>query len=349
MTHNPSPRRILLARADRLGDTLLSLPVASAVKRLHPAAHVAFLTRAYAAPLLENHPCIDAAIVDRDGALAKGGSWRAFFALVARLRAERFDLAVILHPEWRLNLAVYLAGIPARVAPAMKFAQVLANVRVKQRRSLCRIHECDYALHLARQALPGLPRAFPELFLSDEERARAAALRASGARVGIHPGSGGSAANWRLDRYIECARALSARGVRIHLSWGPGEEAIRDRFRAEAVPGVTFFHEAQGLRDLLVTLSSLDLFLAPSTGPLHLATALRVPVIGLYSPVLACSPTRWGPHPPSRGDVFLPPFGPCPRCTGNACPHFDCMDAIPVDAVVARAMERLDEKGDKNL
>ena len=78
--------KILLARVDRIGDTVLSIPAAEAIKKIHPEFHISFLTRSYTADLFHNNPYIDELITDKDDVLKKGGSLTGFYKIVKEIR-----------------------------------------------------------------------------------------------------------------------------------------------------------------------------------------------------------------------------------------------------------------------
>ena len=99
------------------------------------------------------------------------------------------------------------------------------------------------------------------------------------------------------------------------------------------------------LPSLAALLGRLDLFITGDTGPMHLAAAVGTPVVALFGP---SNPLRYGPLAAHQrvlridlpcspcGQVRLPPE----RCRGHVP---DCLDGISVDAVVAAAVELLDE------
>ncbi len=96
---------------------------------------------------------------------------------------------------------------------------------------------------------------------------------------------------------------------------------------------------------LLAVLAAADLFIGPSTGPLHLAAALGVPTLGLYPPVRTMHPDRWGPrsfvNPAPRN---LMPELDCPArrlCRLERCEHYNCLNELRVEAVLTAAREIL--------
>src|SRR5438045_3750728 len=119
------PDRILIARTDRLGDVLLTTPVASALRARFPGVHITWLVRDYTAPLLKHNPDVDDILIDH-------GTTRE---LTKQLQQGRFDAAIIAFPRWRVVWAAWRARIPRRVGPASKLYSALLTDRVWQHRS----------------------------------------------------------------------------------------------------------------------------------------------------------------------------------------------------------------------
>src|SRR5262249_30168900 len=96
------PVRILLVRPDGIGDQILCLPVASAVRRHLPKARIAFLSSQTAAPMLAHHPDLDE--------IRTVSGQEQFAEMVALF--QNIDAAVFLKPFRRLMLAAVVARVP---------------------------------------------------------------------------------------------------------------------------------------------------------------------------------------------------------------------------------------------
>ena len=109
----PTPRRILVVQTAFLGDIILALPLVQVARRTWPDARVDFLTIPVAAGLLAGHPDIGERIIyDKRG---RDRGFAAFHRLARRLRATRYDLAVVPHRSIRSAALVTAARIPRRV------------------------------------------------------------------------------------------------------------------------------------------------------------------------------------------------------------------------------------------
>jgi heptosyltransferase-1 len=117
-----------------------------------------------------------------------------------------------------------------------------------------------------------------------------ALLRNSAPAVLINPGAGWGAKRWPPERYAAVAQALIGRGFRVFVNTGPGEEPLA-KVIVKATGGVAT--PLIGSLDHLIALTRrIALCIAGDTGPLHLASALGRPVVGIYGPT---DPSRNGP------------------------------------------------------
>jgi heptosyltransferase-1 len=107
----------------------------------------------------------------------------------------------------------------------------------------------------------------------------------------LNPGAGWGAKRWPAERYGEVARGLAKQGVRSILNHGPGEEGLVSA--AEAASGGAAQRMSCSITELIALTRRARLFVGGDTGPMHLAAALRVPVVAVYGPT---DPARNGPY-----------------------------------------------------
>lgn len=333
-------KRILVVRTDRLGDVVLSSPVLTALKSTWPECHTTMLLRSYTAELLQGHPDLDQIILETEPPQSARD-------LAQRLRAERFDMVLLLHPTFRLALACWLARIPVRVGTAFRGYSFLFNRRVKQHRKNSGRHELDLNLEMAEAVGARLQNVTFRLSVSEKERGhvrqklQALGLAPSQPFVVLHPGSGGSAMDWPPHRFGQLAHQLVSRlHVPVLLTGNASERELIDRVAAACEQPLIRLDGQLSIKELAGLLQQAALVVANSTGPLHIARAFETPVIGLFCPIQACSPQRWGPYAKPES-VLLPDVAPCGTCSKRRCAHYHCMDLIPVDQVMALAQKQL--------
>ena len=320
---------ILIVRPDGIGDEILSLPVATALRRLLPDSRLIFLSSAYAAPVLWHHPDIDEVLT-----LEGGESFRD----LVRLFQSGIHAALFLKPFRKLIVAAWLAGVPVRVGTGYRWYSWLLNRRVYEHRSDFSKHESLYNLGLLRGLglSPGDVVSPPRLTLtSQEQRWAATFLGPPTTRIVVHPG-GFSSRTWKAAQFRDLVVRLARDGYEILLT---GSQVEGERFRSETgmteIP--TAVRDLMGtlnLRELMAVMAQSQAVVSMSSGPMHLAAALGVPTISLFDPRRNQSPVRW--QPLGRGVILMPEVPTCEKCIYEACPYWDCLDRITVEAVLQR-------------
>ncbi|MFE9249803.1 glycosyltransferase family 9 protein [Streptomyces sp. NPDC007088] len=125
--------------------------------------------------------------------------------------------------------------------------------------------------------------------------------------VVVHPGADAAARRWPVERWAEVIRALRARGHRVVVTGGPGEEELVAALgRAAGLPEAALFSGGLPFARLSALVAGAALLLSSDTGPAHLAAAHATPSVTLFGPV---APSRWGP-PEHRAHTALWHPGP---------------------------------------
>lgn len=118
-----------------------------------------------------------------------------------------------------------------------------------------------------------------------------------GPPVLLHPGSHGSAGNWGPHRFAELALRLAQEGHTVGIT---GTASERRSFEPHW-PKHEWIHDLGGqldLTQLMALQAQSKLVVASSTGPLHTASAMGIPVLGLYGIHAPEWPERWAPLGP---------------------------------------------------
>jgi ADP-heptose:LPS heptosyltransferase len=333
--------RILIVRPDKLGDLIATLPMATAIKQAMPDAHVTFMVRDYTAPLLEIAPDVDDVVIYDPAAKARDK--------INLFKSIRTD--TIFFPVSKFDLAFYakLAYKPKRVGSVgtgYRFYSMLYTHRVYEHRKKAKRHEAEYNVRMlseigitAETPLPRLELRAEDLRKADDNIVSLFGKQSQKYCV-LHVGSGGSSFEWPLERYTEFAAWVAQRlSLPIVLTGLRSER--------ETLLSVSQVMERQGatvrlfvdkpLLELAGLLSRAELVLASSTGPGHLAAALRTPTLGLFPLIRPLSKARWG----FRGEAVsnIEPVQP-PKPTCPECKQCECMQAIDT-RLVSNAAEKL--------
>ncbi len=134
--------------------------------------------------------------------------------------------------------------------------------------------------------------------------------------IGLHTTSGKSAPNWEPDNWRRLADILRAdESIQVVIT-DKDVPPVLDNLERVLYPNTTV-----GLRETIVNTPALDLLVSASTGPMHIAAALKVPTLSLFCPLPASEPALWGAVG-NKAEYVLPEEEYCrDQCPGD--PH-DC-------------------------
>ena len=346
-------RNILCVRLDAMGDVLMTGPAIRAVKGGNAARRLTLLTSASGAVAARLLPGIDETIV-YDAPWMKATGERAGSApdlsMIERLRAARFDAAVIftVYSQNPLPAALlcYLAGIPRRAAHCRENPyRLLTNwAREIEPESVVR-HEVRRQLDLVGAI--GFETGDERMRVEISERAKTrvdALLRRAGIDGGsrgwlaMHAGATAASRRYPPELFARAARILTARGLRIVFTGTAEESALIEAIRGAvgAEKTVSLAGELD-FEELAALVGCAPVLVSNNSSPVHLASALRTPVVDLYA-LTNPQHTPW--MTPSR--VLFHETG-CRFCYKSVCPetHHDCLRRVAPEAVARAALELL--------
>ena len=278
--------RILIVALDNLGDLVFASALAPPLHAAFPTATIDVWCKDYTAPIAPLIPFVsDVIAADPFWAVPPHRPrppMRPFLHSVAAVRERHYDIAILTGAPWRTAAAVAASGIPIRVG-------------------LTRHHNSHFLTH----ALPAEDPRKPVL----QEQARllgALAIRSENPRykldptrlhsaasnltdrlppfVALHPFAADTRRCVALDEWLHVARALDVRGIPTLWIGTTGE---LDRLRATRGTTPGYFIDTLGDGSLTSTAAALSvamLFVGHDSGPLHLANAFGVPVVGVFAP-----------------------------------------------------------------
>ena len=326
-------RRILVVSSTAIGDTLLSTPAIRAVREKYPQARIGALFNAETFGLFENNP-------DVDEAIPYHGGYRRFFRTVFALRRNRYDLALIFHGnEPQATPMAFLAGVPF----IFKWPNTSGNRFLLSNSGPVRTwddfpHAVDQRLAVA--ALAGCdPKRRPMILPLTEEGREAGdrLLREEGAGdeeilVGFQCGASTLSRRWFPDRFVELGRRLvrSNGQIRLVLTGSPAERDHCLSIAREIGERTIVAAGRLPLAAVPSLVARLRVLVTGDTGILHMAVAVRTPVVGLFA---VSDPSRSGPYYDLDRHVIVKKPRTCVDCISKRCTYQKCMEAIPVEEV----------------
>ena len=337
---NP-PERFLLIRTDRIGDTILTLPTVTALRKKYPAAFIIFLAQPYTAPLIEQYEGIDLLLTYEPERQHKG--WLGIIQLSRELEELKIDAALLFYPRAELAFALFKAKIPLRIGTAYRWYSFLLNQRIFEHRKECRKHEAEYNMSLLTSLLPGdtqqplteFKKWSPEPWW-DNFRAELS----SAGYVIVHSGNGASAPNLNKIQYRLIIRLLLEKtNWTVILTGTSGEEKLVHEL-AEGFPEERVKEVAGrfSLAEFFSVIRRSSLLITSSTGPLHLANAAGTPLLGFFCPVKPHTPNRWGPYDQQKW-VVTPKLDSPEICKLKNCPHGGCLQQLSDSEITTELCE----------
>jgi heptosyltransferase-2 len=365
-----NPRRILVRGTNWLGDAVMTTPALARLRERFPDTHIALLSPEKLQDLWLHHPAVNEIISFTPG--------EGVFSVGKRLRAGKFDFALVLPNSPRSAIEVRLAGIPRRVGYARPWRNIFltqpvapradaANMRKRSadeiknlisENSKSRIqnpefpqsaHQVFEYLNLAT-VLGANPEPLPpQLIVTPDETETAKKKfgleKIDGPIIGLNPGAEyGPAKRWPVEKFIAAAKEIQSHTNCIWLLFGGKTDAvITSRIFSQLPASDSQRLNLAGmtsLRELMSLLKLCRVLLTNDTGPMHVAAALGTPVV---VPFGSTSPELTGPGLP--GDAqnhLLKSDAPCSPCFLRECPiDFRCMNGIGVYQVVKAVVEAL--------
>ncbi len=308
-----APQTVVLANPHAIGDVVMMLPLAGAIRRHWPEVRLHFAGRQ---PALAQACEFFDSVINSEEIIADP-------AMLRRIKAD-----VFLNPFSCNSMAraAFAARVPVRVGNLLRRRSATFCNRFVAYGHVRYGHMLDYSMRHVRAlgvpgALPSEPRALFGLTRVGAPPERLMRLLDAGRfNLILHPKSGGSAREWPLPHYLELARLLGKTDAfKLFLTGSQQERQLI----AQDCPGLL----ADGLAtDLMGTLSSEELLafinaadglLAGSTGPLHVAAALGRHALGIFPTRPGLDTVSWKPLGPLARTLSAP--GTC-RLGSRQCP-----------------------------
>ncbi len=303
--------KILIRATNWVGDAILALPALRAVRKRYSDADIAIVARPYVADIYRDQEICNQLIAYDPKSAHAGFSGRE--RLAVELRAQKFDVALLLQNAFDAAWLAWRAKIPERIGYARDGRSFLLTKAVPLPRSgEIPAHEQFYYLELLRRA-GWMDTVADESFISlrvPEEKRRSAGefLRKSGVRQG-------------------------AMRIAIGAGASPAEASVSTAISAEMRRPPIDLTGKTAIADLPALLSQCHLFIGNDSGAMHVAGAVGLPVVAVFGPT---DPFGTAPVTPRCTIVQQKPY--CSPCFLRRCPtDHRCMTAVTADMVEAAA------------
>ena len=328
--------RILIRATNWVGDAIMTFPAIEAVRESFPKSTLIVLARPWVIPLFESHPMLD-------GLMTLGKGKTSFFGLTdiikasLQIRRQKFDLAVLFQNAFEAALIAYLGGIRYRVGYDTDHRRLLLSHAVIRDDIIMNAHQVEYYLSLIRAMGLNARSKDPELFVSKEQEQKALPLLSENGVeqndfiLGISPGAiYGPAKRWPPERFAAIGdMAVDRWGAKVVIFGSGQEKEICDRVSTSMHhPSINLCGSTQ-IGELIALIRRCNLFVSNDSGLMHMASALKVPLVAIFG---STNPVATGPRGP-RSRIVRHQLD-CAPCMRPECPRdFECMLGIEPEDV----------------
>ncbi len=291
MQRNPI-KSIAVLRLSALGDVCLTVPLIRALQHHLSYVQIHWIISRSVYPLVEGLSNVGFIVMD------KPKSIRDYWRCYQQFKPYHFD--VLLAPQATLRSNLLCPLIRAKI----KYGYDALHSRDGQRLFVNRTvaakeeHLLDSFLRFAEPFGISNKILDWELPIStdDFQWAREQLKVFPGKWVAVCPAASNSERNWVADRYAELLNALHQRWLfNVVLVGGPNptEKRLSDAIHTQLKMNCLNLVGKSSLKQLSALLGTVDALVSPDTGPVHIASAQRTPVVGLYA---VASPEKTGPY-----------------------------------------------------
>ena len=335
-------RKVLIVHLGAIGELLITTPILPVLKKELNCEITYMLNRGMEA-IFENNPYISNILIYNQD----------FKENISDLKKGNFDLAIIISPgSIKLSLRCFLAGIKYRIGGFGGFKRGPSFFFTRKTFPINHKHTIEKNLDIIRQI--GIDNKNPkmEIYLSEQEKQKTKEITSKlkvKDYIIVHPGFGSVMGNkypsrlWPLERYAQVIDYLIEKyNMNVILTGNEEETIISEKIirltknRKEVIDCCGKFT----LREFMALIDSAKLVIESSTGVVHIACALKTPVIDFIG---RGDLSEWQPWGDKNKTKFLFHNEVCTSCNMAECRKktTECLKAITVNEVINTADELL--------
>ena len=326
-------KKIAILGLKRIGDAIYTLPLIEALKQQGKAAHITVFTEPQVAAIYEANPFIDDVRVFR-----KADFW---WSTLAALKAEPFDVCIVLHNAFKYALLPFLARIPIRVGYIKEGRGGLLTHKLPLPTTV--IHRLEHNARLGDLLDINARGILPQIYLADEEAQRSQDLLkhlglVAGGYVVMVVGSISPTRRWFHDRFAEVVKRVAVElKLTVVIVGGPDDVEAGESVMHLSGGLARNLAGRTSLRETIWLMQSAKAMVTNDTGPMHVASAIGIPVVTWYG---AANEDEIAP--PSPNTTILNARVPCSPCVKETCANgLICLKGITPDMVMQALKAKL--------
>jgi lipopolysaccharide heptosyltransferase II len=323
---NEKIEKVLVVKLRAIGDVLLSTPVIKNLRYNFPNAKIDFLTEPPSKEIIEGNPFVDELIIFE----REDNNPKKFL----NLRKRKYDLVIDLFCNPRSALITFITGAKFRVGYAFRGRSYAYNIKLKPRSGV--YHNVEFNLDALRAI--GLEIVDKKIYipLSDESEKFAEKFwRENNLNekivVALNPSGTWGTKRWGLDKFAQLGDKISEKfNAKILILWGNENELEDAKKISSMMKTKPILPPKTNLKQLASILKRCSFMISNDSGPMHIATAVETPTLGIYGPT---NPYAQGPYGEKHLWIRKEDLE-CIACNLTECPIGNkCMRELSVDAV----------------
>lgn len=339
------PFHIIVRMPNWLGDLVMATPILADIRQQWPYAHITAMCQGQTGALLEGNPHINKIFsFNKPRGLVKKLMNKEIDVL---LRKGHYDLGILLTNSLSSAWWFWRGYVKKRIGYAAIGRNWLLTDAIPFPKERHQQHLVKtYKMLLSSLNVP-LSQTAPALYISEQERQavrhvlESKQIALDSFLIGINPGAAyGSAKCWLPERYQQVAKKLLEHQNVNLLFFGDKAGASLVQEICTGLPSERVLNLAgqTTLRQLMTFIQSCRVFLTNDSGPMHIASALNVPLVALFG---STSDVTTGPY---KGGKVIHKHVACSPCYRRTCPiDFRCMKNIEVEEVYQTLNKLIDK------
>jgi len=338
------PKKIIVRMPNWLGDAVMATPILADLRRHFPKAKITAMCQSNVAPLLREDPNIDELY-----SYKRPSGWiphsEQHQEIIQELQRGEYDLGILLTNSFSSAWWFWLGNVHHRIGFSGNLRNLFLDKPVPIPKEIKTQHlVTTYKMLLSPLGI-SVSETAPKLYVSNEEHQAARVLLIklgidlkNHVIVGINPGAAyGSAKCWLPDRFHEVTKQLLERPNVYVVYFGDqsGAPLVNDICK-DLPERVINLAGKTNIRELMALIQCCSLLLTNDSGPMHMASALGVPILALFG---STSDVKTGPYAKAH---VLHKHVSCSPCYKRVCPiDFRCMKEITVDEVYKELVQMI--------
>ncbi len=332
--------KILVTNLMHIGDIVFITPFLHVLRKHAPHADITILVDKKTQDIVQHNPNINNIItIDKKG---KDDNLKALWLIAAKLRTHSFDLTINLHPNERCSFLAAFSGAKQKVGVSAPLFRWLFGETYPFRLKEKDVLVVDAYLDILHQmGITDLAHNGVEKFLSPKEITFAKEFYAANEvgendkLIGLNVGGSWATKLWTTEGWAALADHYLKQGIKPVFFGGPMDIPMVEEILAKMQGTPILATGRTSLLQLAALISSCNVFVSGDSGPMHIASTQKVPIVAIYGP------SDWSKFPPFTDKKQIITAGlNCQPCNKHVCEHHSCMKQIDVKVMI-EAVNRL--------